>query len=351
MKKIYYLPIAVTLLLASCTKNEPFLQTIAVDFSEIEEIEILPDKIINLETNDSSLIYDIYNLETTDLSYIIHSRNLLKQFDKTGHFEKDFAARGNAPGEYGSIGTGSLFQTEDAIGFYDNDLRTLHTYSYDGGNAADSRINVSGDIPIPFAFLPIDENKYLARNNYMGEDFPVPVFSVWNNKLEYQYDIKGRNVASGTRLPDFWCLDKKDVLYWEPVKDTVFLVTDSLIQAKYILDFGEKAIPVEISSLDDYGRLEALSHQENYKYAAMRCLQAYNDDLFFMVMTDSSCYICKYEKRKKSTKLFNIIDKTGKHKCESFMKIDNDLMYISIKDCENHETNSSLYICPMNVFN
>ncbi|MDO4216264.1 MAG: hypothetical protein Q4D12_10210, partial [Bacteroidales bacterium] len=117
------------------------------------------------------------------------------------------------------------------------------------------------------------------------------------------------------------------------------------------LDFGEKAIPVEISSLDDYGRLEALSHQENYKYAAMRCLQAYNDDLFFMVMTDSSCYICKYEKRKKSTKLFNIIDKTGKYKCESFMKIDNDLMYISIKDCENHETNSSLYICPMNVFN
>lgn len=54
-------------------------------------------KIVLLETNDSSLLYDICGLYELDNKYFIWSRSMIKVFDKSGKYLYPVSRKGQGP--------------------------------------------------------------------------------------------------------------------------------------------------------------------------------------------------------------------------------------------------------------
>lgn len=72
--------------------------------AEVDTIDIPSGRVVALEANDSSLLYNITNMEKAGDRLIIHSRGLLKAFDpKTGKYLGDVATRGGGPTEFNGI--------------------------------------------------------------------------------------------------------------------------------------------------------------------------------------------------------------------------------------------------------
>lgn len=75
--------------------------------------------VVELETNDSSLIYDIENMVVADNKLFIKSRDLLKFFNASdGKFLGNLASIGEGPGEY--LFVNRLWNTDDTIHIFDS---------------------------------------------------------------------------------------------------------------------------------------------------------------------------------------------------------------------------------------
>lgn len=76
MRKIVILSLGLLFFLFSCQREQKNVtQRIEVDLSHIDTVKISASRIINLETVDSSLLYDICALFKQDDRYFIWSRD------------------------------------------------------------------------------------------------------------------------------------------------------------------------------------------------------------------------------------------------------------------------------------
>lgn len=328
--------------LTSCIQDVS-LKEISLKFDYSQEIFIDTANVIELETSDNSLLYDIGQIEMIDNKYFVFSRNCVYVFDVQGNHLFNLSQKGEAPHEYLSLH--NLFYDGENICIYDFTAARILKFDTQGKYLSDVKIIRGIDQPNPARIFYLDENTFLTYNSYAGDAVKIPVFSMWNNKMNKQTEMGGRTLMTGMRLSDGCYINEdKRVLYWEPAKDTLFSIIDNVLQPVYRIDFGKYAIPSEIAAKDDYERIMFLNKKENSHYASVaRYYQTKDNILYFSCIYNGTVYLCSYDEMTGDTKTYSFTDVGNRYKALPFFKILGDYIILELKDNMDVEKNHALY--------
>lgn len=334
---------------ASCSNDlrEQPLSTVVLDFSKIETINVTDDNLVQLETVDKSVIFDISNMAVVDDSYVIHSRNDLKVFDLKGKYIRDIGARGKANNEYLSIS--NFFLDNNDICIYDFNLRSI--LSYDINGTFISRRNVvSNDAKDPVVPNHVYKHAdgFVFVNSYGGENRKVSCLSKADKALNKVTPITGRYIGSGLSFPDDICMHDDEMLYWQPLCDTLFISKGETIRPLYSFDLGEYALPEDVAGKDPYDRIEYANNacQSGKPFAGMiRYYARYGEYLFFVcVAPNNNIALCKLDTNSNTSKIYQFAFDKANLKMQPLLKIIGDNIYMSAIDDKKMKENPCLVV-------
>lgn len=274
------------------------------DLDKAKVITMNPKDIIWLETNDSSLIYDISGLFWMKDRMVIQSRSSLKSFYHDGRFYGDVAKKGDAPEDFTWIG--NTWKDDSLVYLFDGQIRKIQKY--------DDRGNYHGYDTITFG--PREDyntqpcEAYFTKDDgvfYVNTFFGCPPFSyifchadsptVAPKAIESKCRENGHTFWNRVFIDN----DNHRLLYWEHVKDTLFTVDQEGVYPTYIFDYGKNKVPQEIAGkpyvTDRLMDLHELG-ENDYAYP-MRYFQMHKGKIYFVVPKNKQGYIgCIDEKKK-----------------------------------------------------
>ena len=196
---------------------------------------------------------------------------------------------------------------------------------------------------------------YYFRNQYTGGSTPTnPKYSFLSRTGEVT-EIQGRELADGAFFPDMMItdLEKKRVLAWDQLCDTLFTVSKEGISPIYAFNFGEQAFPAEYQSMPDfYERYRKFADENDPKvYASfIKYYQPVDNKLYFSFITNKEdIYLARLDEKtgKVSTYRFVGDDKTKDYLQQAFFKIVGDRVLISFIDRNHREANPMIYSLPL----
>lgn len=344
--QLFYVAL-ISFALFSCAENTE-IERIPVDFTNVKTMTMDDANIIHLETSDNSLLYDLCAIEIVDDKFFIFSRNVVKAFDKEGRYLFDLGQKGQGPKDHTTVTY--FFSDGKKLSIYDFNIKKVLNYNSDGDFMDVVPIKVQEGLSAPVKILHFDDQSFVCQNCYVGgRDTNMEALSRWNSDFTKGKVIKGRTLTTGLRLPDACHIDEnKRILYWEPVKDTLFAVKEEVLQPLYKIDFGAHAMPEDIMCRDDYDRVMLAGKEENYKYAGVaRYYQVHNDKIFFTCIFKEKVYLCAYDEKTKKTMVITIGGKDEQYRLCPFFKIHQDTLYMEMQNMKDIEQNHFLYKLPI----
>ncbi len=179
----------------------------------------------------------------------------------------------------------------------------------------------------------------------------TPALSLLDEKYTITRTLEGHSLHTGFLLFDFMNCDDNGgfITYWEALSDTIYtVVNDSMVQPKYLVNFGEYAIPaVERLNKDVYDLIDYVNKPENKKLATLiRYVYEEENYLYFVFSCEDSVRLALYNKETHNTTTHILLAEVngGKYRLASFLKVDKDKVIMALEDCENIENNQSLFI-------
>lgn len=345
-KKLCYILIGV-LTLVSCKDNadSKSLITVKVNLNDMKSMVVNANQIINLETSDSSLLFDICNLHVIDNHFIVHSRNSVKVFDRQGNYVRDIGTRGKANNEYTNVS--NTFVDDDKVVIYDFGKQCLHSYGLDGAFHGNTPVitQEAENATTPNHIYKMGKSLVLV-NSYGGEDREVTVLSRAEEDMRTITPIQGKTLTSGVFFPDDVCEYGNDLLYWQPLCDTLFVVRNEKIHPWYYFDFGENAIPRDFAQMDFYDRLDYVNrrHSEGQPFAGMiRYYTSVSNFIFFVCVAPSNqIVLCKLNTEDNEVESYLFVFENKGLKLQPFLKIVDDTVFLSVIDENNPTLNPGL---------
>ena len=345
-----YFIIAATALFSCTDKASDTTKKFTVDFDHPKTLEINDDDIITLEANDSSLLFDICNLLTVNGKMAIHSRNTMKVFDSDGHYIRNIGAEGHSQNEYQTIS--NVFSDGNDVCIYDFMSTAILRYDIDG--KLKSRISFRDLLPSGAEMpnhLYKSKNGYVAVNSYGGEGRKVACLSILGNDFKTSKKMDGKYLANGLFFPDDIAFKGDDILYWQPLCDTLFTVRDETVKPYRIFDLGENAFPEDIARQDAYKRMDYANkkHKDGEPFAGMiRYYSPYKDNMFFVCVAPAgNVVVCKYDDSSDTVKTFKCKFTNQSMELQSFLKIIGDNLYLAALDKDKSSANP--YIIKLSV--
>lgn len=202
----------------------------------IEDFEIIP-----LETNEESLIKQIYQIKIFDNNVYIKDvgTHSLKYFSQEGTFLSEIGHKGQGPGEF--------IQIDDF--FVEGDTVSLFAWS---GNkkwiryTTNNKFLFETDIKFPFdRFCPVNKNRYLVDvGNGTVSDECSHYLYVIDDKFKVQSrifpNVKPYDINLAVYQTSF-CNNGDEILYLKDYCDTIYHVLGDNIDVlpKYRLNFGK----------------------------------------------------------------------------------------------------------------
>lgn len=344
--------------LISCNESKVSsnFNTVTVNLDAVNIIPLSNARIIELETNDSSLIYEIYNLVKIDDRLYVHSRNLLKVFsDADGHYISDVGRLGHGPGEYAQIN--QIWAEGSNICIHDFDSNCALVYN--NKNECITKRQPFFDrvhqcYPSQIILYP-DSSCIIALSTYRGSpEKHTPLASIRSLNNEFKRIIPGREVLDGGSLNTCLAKDYENnrILYWQGLKDTIFEITTDSIRPIYAIDFGQYRFPGQ----DDnnlFGKVRRLKQElkNGARYATLiQDVQKWHDLILFDFTTDytDTFYIGALDTKSNKIQVYELRD--DKFAIRPFMRLIGDNLYIELKNKENDEANPALLIFPARYF-
>ncbi|MCM1111511.1 MAG: 6-bladed beta-propeller [Clostridium sp.] len=341
----------------SCSREESGLVNVSVDVDEAEVITVDPAGMVQLETNDSSLLYNINTLEKIGDRLIISSTNMVKTYSTDGRYLGNISGKGKGPEEFVSL---SQMWTKDGfVMLRDGDTKRILTFSPDGQFENAQRLPDTRD--------PSHSTSYFIEHPKTGEYFVIncftdgttetnPALSVYDHQWNLITDIPGRTLLTGGYTSDRMAIDEPSgtVYYWEALKDTLFEVRKDGVVPVYAFDFGKYTLPDNIQSEPEmFIRMRAFSRTEApVEYVSLiRCYQRYGDQMFFVVSsTSDKNYLCRLNLETGDVKVFEMKPESDRYQMNSFLRIIGNDLYLSFSDTSSTEANPILYIVSVNEF-
>lgn len=341
-----------SLLLSGCIKenNINSFDVIPINVDSCRELDLKLGKIIPLETSDSSLLYDIVSVDEIKDRYFIRSRSKVLAFGEDGKFLYNVSAKGQGYKEY--VTMSSFFIDNNELCIFDNSTHRILRFDPSGAYIRTEKVTIKNDQEcIPYLIFPLGNRKYIAKNQFNGTPEAVtPALSLLDNNYNVVDKIEGRLCLTGFTLFDFISSDLKNnaATYWEALNDTIYTIVDSKIFPKYVVDFGQNAIPIaERVNKDVYDLIDFVNKPENNKYATfVRYVYEEEKYVYFVFGYKKDVMLAKYDKQKRKSTVYTLsVDKYGqRYKFASFLKINKEEIMLVLEDCQNIENNQSLFI-------
>jgi hypothetical protein len=249
------------ILFSVCSCNKQQEKFMGIDVSQMEEIVIDAQNGIFLPTDSCIEKMEYIKLETTDdnligkISQVLFADSLLvvvdadramsiNVFDMKGRFKYTIGQKGRGPAEYITITNVALVPNKKQIALLDGPQHKVIHYSYEGKYISSERI--------PFMLYYYE---YLESGNkafdISGMKDPAygkyrdNVLLVTDDKNEIIYgactDFRNEKFRFGIHEP----LRKfgKEVYYSPSWRDTIFLITDTSVCAKYYINIVWNGMP------------------------------------------------------------------------------------------------------------
>ncbi len=331
----------------SCTNmDKTDIKTIEIDFSEMTHISGHNGRIVNLETSDKSLLYDICNFNVHNDTFVVHSRNFLYAFSSTGDFIGSISQKGHAGNEYNQIS--NVFFEDGTVGVYDFSKSAILRFNLKKELLSTQKCNIAEADIRPFHVYPWKDG-YIALNSYGGESADRKTLCVLNRELNAGKPIKGRSLSTGFSTYDDISIDENgEVLYWELLCDTLFTVRNGSLTPLLAIDFGEDALPAEIAGKDVYGRLDFVnkSKDKGKRFAGMARYYQRKDNMIYSscLSPDHGILLLQYNESKGTTRLFTVDFDNSQYATGSFFLIKDNLVYWEIRDQNDLSKNPALFV-------
>lgn len=344
-------------LLSSCDKKtaDGDMKTIAVNLDDADNVIIDEQNIVWLETNDSSLMYDISNLLPMDERYVVHSRSSVKIFDKGGRYLGEMTRKGQGPSEF--LWLGNVWTDDSVFYLADKEIRKIQKYNKEGKYIGFEPFgkefySFSGE-----AFFKPEElyrgktgNAYYV-NTFLGSGDNAYAVAYSKNGSEPVL-LHGLKRRDGNTFYNRVAVDPNEdrALYWDHVKDTVFLCTPDTVRPYIYLDYGKYAVPHEVAAMKDSFRrireLERMKEEdgdENEYAYVNRYFQFHDGDIYYLVAKGENIYIVRIDEKKEKAYPVKISSPTGTSiEPQLFFKIDGADFLVSVMDKSNPENNPGL---------
>lgn len=359
-----------TTMLVGCNKATKTHQegpaVIEMNIDDAKVCTITKDQLIPLETTDSSLLYDINELISTDDKWIVRSRSYIRAFDKkSGKYLHNISRKGQGPEEY--LDVNQLTNSGDTLHVLDTGSRCIKDFLSDGsfvGIRMDySNIKADGYISAHYAVESSDGNNYFAINCYNGGyPAPPPQYMVISKDGEFVQHVPGRKLYDSSFTPDRMYTDFEHgrVLAWEQLRDTLFAVSEAGVEPIYVFDFGKNRFPLESQQKPEfyYRTKDYASPNGGAPYASfLKYYQVKGDNLYFSFIVNygddesgenkSDVYLAVVNEKTHEVKILNYESEDERYKQDSFFKVFDDKIAISVSDREDSEVNRYLLVLPL----
>ena len=344
------LAIPIAILISACAGQNDPIANISVDVYSAHNLAIDSSCLIHLETSDSSMIYDINSLELYKDRFIVHSRNYLRAYDTTtGRFLGDVARHGKDENNFSYIG--NIWLEGDTVRFFDTNIGAIYSFSPNGifyGRRYPFGTEFSiEEKPRQYFILP-GEGIFTTNlsNDHTADRNPRYSFYQFGHRKGRQ--VEGREITEPTFLSDGTFVDTvgRRLLSWEPLRDTVFEVTENIVRPIYHIDFGERALPSDIQALPySADRIRAFNSNTEEPYASLiRYLQLHHGYLYFsFACGDETNFMAAYNIQNGRTSVHHIATPDNKFSQTTFFKITGDSAYVEVRNRQDLLSNSCLY--------
>ena len=353
MKKISWLCL-ILLFIIGCkgTDNSKTVPQIHVNPDSSLDFPFEEGQITPLETNDSSLLYDISQIEILDNKYFIWSRDFLLAFNHDGRFLFKVSSRGQSDKEYLSLS--SFFVKDNELYLWDSGSYRLLVFNSEGTFLRKISLDKENtDRPI-HRLYPYGHDKYISRNSWDGMPGEIPVFTLLDEKFHQISYVEGLNMYEGLSLSAPLYCNNGTIAYWELLNDTIYTIQGTTIHPEYAINFGKYAIPQWVKKGKGVFELAAyVNKPENInKYATnLRYVYEEGHRIYFMFGMKRANYFAVFNKEDSSLKVFGLPETwLKKYRLALFLKEADDKFIFVLEDQENIENNQSLLIIDKKEF-
>lgn len=343
-----YLIILSTVFFASCESKNQIITTIGLDINNVEPMALDGGELIELESSDSSLIYDICSLEKFDTVLLVHSRDYLRMYDgRNGKFVRNISRKGKEEDEYTHIN--NIWAEGDTIKVYDSNRQASLLYSTAG--------EYLGEVPIGIKEMPGERPRtkvaspdglgFYTLNTFTDKSTPT------NPKMTYYgtdgkgKGLKGREVTEGTSMTDgaYTDTEKGRLLVWEPLRDTIFIADREEIRPLYAIDFGTAGFAADSQRKQFLvDRLSDFKSAPQPTASFIRYVQTHGGRLYFTFANNVGKWdLASYDEESGESRIYHFADNEKGIEQGAFFKIIGDEVYMEVEHSGDIEANPGIY--------
>lgn len=340
--------------IVGCRQSRQYTTSVLeANLDNAKVVTINPNDILWLETNDSSVIYDISNINFLNGRMLIQSRSFWKIFSEDGKYIGEVARRGEGPEDYTWI---SNIWNDDSLAYlYDFQLNKIQKYDSNGHYHGFDTIKRG-----PAEDFNAQPNEvYVTKNDgvfYVNTFMGTPPYSyIFSHASDINSTPKAIEVKRRENGHTFWNRvfvdnDNHRLLYWEHIKDTLFTVSADGVYPLYIFDYGKNKVPQEITEKGSVVKrfMDLQDMGENDYAYPMRYFQIHNGKIYFIVPKNKQGYIGCIDEDKNMVAFTEFRTPDNMHLLpQLFFKIEGNDILLAIVDEDNPESNPGLLKFPI----
>ena len=253
MKSINFF-LSILIIFSGCNKYQKYKGNdtgiIVVDLAENQSIIDLKDitkniTFVQLETNRDCLLSGVSKVEFyNDKIFVYDSRypGHLYCFDSQGKFLFKVGDSGQGPGEYISLLDFEI-DIENKCLWLGDDARKILKYDFDGNFVE----HYNTDFSIKnLCIIDAQESLMAIRLGYYKDnDFSFIIYSIKDREIIYHKKSNIVNIISAIGAKTFY-KSEDQIIYTEPLNDTIFTVTKEGMRPYYVIDFGNRKLPKDL---------------------------------------------------------------------------------------------------------
>lgn len=307
-----------------------------------------PQDFVKLEANPNSLLFDINNLEEKNGKYFVHSRNYIRAFDSTtGKYLfslRNDSIRGD------KLNIAWIDVENDTLRAYDMNRRCIYLFDTEGNWLAEENPYASDEeFPgeKPRVLIPVEDG-FFTINYFTDSTTPTnPALTFYTSDGVRTNPIEGRNVGEGSFLMDGYSPipGKKEMLYWEPLRDTIFIADSTRIAPRYVINSGTNFFPTEYQKLPYPVKASIFSNNPQKEYLSLlRYVHDTGDKLWFtLTSSDGRSFVCRYDKAESKAELYHFQAPDGALDQTSYLSVTPEYVYLEFRNPEDVEVNPAIY--------
>jgi len=253
-------------------------------------------KLIQLETNDSSLLGNEIKCRFHDEKLVFISNKSVYFFQSNGNFINKLFHFGKSPSEYLDVTDVFFTNSGDSelVNVYDEKSKQI--LSYDHTMNFISSINVN----IKAYNVMFDKNQYFLYQGGFSDD------NYMLKSLDQNGDIRKKFLKQKSYFKDYYYfMDynnffkfNDNLVFWNSPSTVVYNIKDNLLEPRYIFDFGKYTLPESFLERKFFDILEFDNALKNKNYAFPFFFNENNRTIVFHLRKGKSYYFYLYDKRK-----------------------------------------------------